>query len=409
MHEGEEVHEEVPQGLLRDDHHRSRRVPELPPPLRRPAHINVELCGSIRSVKYLFKYVTKGTDRTTLAVKDRRDEITRYVKARYCVYFNCNLSASQLEEKAENTRSTLMGFFKWNTDHPETNFLYSDMPDRCVWKVEPGNRYWQWRKRGSGAIGRMYHCSPVAGERFYLRLLLTVVRGPKSFEDLYYYENERFPTYHAACVARGLAVNDNEWFACFDTSIVACTESALRTMFLIGLREQMIANPLAIWDRSSLGLRPLPARGKLTLAQFGLPAPAWDWTATHVAWSAGSATEDLAPRAARLRQQLNQDQETAFNAVTEAVRDDPSTAHFYLQGPGGTGKTFLYETLACHYRSEGKTVICAASTGIAALLLPGGRTSHSHFMLPIDLNADSTCNITKQSKTGPPGPPERNL
>lgn len=42
-----------------------------------------ELCGSIRSVKYLFKYVAKGTDRATLAVKDSRDEITRYVKARY--------------------------------------------------------------------------------------------------------------------------------------------------------------------------------------------------------------------------------------------------------------------------------------------------------------------------------------
>ncbi|KAG6177202.1 hypothetical protein E4U10_000290, partial [Claviceps purpurea] len=34
-----------------------------------------------------------------------------HLKDKQCVYFNRNLSASQLEEKAENTRSTLMGFF----------------------------------------------------------------------------------------------------------------------------------------------------------------------------------------------------------------------------------------------------------------------------------------------------------
>ncbi|CAF2330553.1 unnamed protein product [Brassica napus] len=35
-----------------------------------------------------------------------------------------------------------------------------------------------------------------------------------------------------------------------------------------------------------------------------------------------------------------------------------------------------------------------ASSGIAALLLPGGRTAHSRFNIPIDLKATSTCHIT---------------
>ena len=55
------------------------------------------------------------------------------------------------------------------------------MPQHCVWV--PSSRRWKVREKGE-AIGRMYHCSPVQGERFYLRLLLTVREGPISFEDL---------------------------------------------------------------------------------------------------------------------------------------------------------------------------------------------------------------------------------
>jgi hypothetical protein len=95
----------------------------------------------------------------------------------------------------------------------------------------------------------MYHCSPVSGERYYLRLLLTVVRGPRSFTDLYFVEGVRYPTYQAACVARGLAENDQEWFQCFDEAILFTPASGLRTLFLTGLRQRLITDPLAIWDR----------------------------------------------------------------------------------------------------------------------------------------------------------------
>src|SRR5258708_36190828 len=56
-----------------------------------------------------------------------------------------------------------------------------------------------------------------------------------------------------------------------------------------------------------------------------------------------------------------------FQEIVRAVTDDPQTAHFYLQGPGGTGKTFLYQTLCHYYRSQGKTLLCFASTVIADL------------------------------------------
>ena len=69
----------------------------------------------------------------------------------------------------------------------------------------------------------------------------------------------------------------------------------------------------------------------------------------------------------------------------------------FLNGPGGTGKTFIYNTVCNKIQSEGWIVLCVASSGIAALLLRGGRTAHSMFKIPIDgLNADSTCPVPKE-------------
>jgi len=36
-------------------------------------------------------------------------------------------------------------------------------------------------------------------------------------------------------------------------------------------------------------------------------------------------------------------------------------------------------------RSKGQIVLTVASSGIAALLIPGGRTAHSRFAIPINL------------------------
>ena len=91
-----------------------------------------------------------------------------------------------------------------------------------------------------------------------------------------------------------------------------------------------------------------------------------------------------------MREKLNEEQSTCFNAIVAAVvsheqnpqRQVPSGA-FFLQGPAGTGKTFLYNCLCSHFRAQGKIVLCMASSGIAAQLLPGGRTAHSRFKIPL--------------------------
>jgi len=47
------------------------------------AHINVEVSISIRSVKYLLKYVYKGHDRVAAVIVDPTNEIQQYIDAQY--------------------------------------------------------------------------------------------------------------------------------------------------------------------------------------------------------------------------------------------------------------------------------------------------------------------------------------
>lgn len=57
----------------------------------------------------------------------------------------------------------------------------------------------------------------------------------------------------------------------------------------------------------------------------------------------------------------------------------------------------MWRTLICKLRSLGKIVLPVASSGIAATLLPNGRTAHSRFKIPIILDDCSVCSITHNS------------
>jgi len=105
--------------------------------------------------------------------------------------------------------------------------------------------------------------------------------------------------------------------------------------------------------------------------------------------------------------QLNEEQVASFQAIVNAVESHeqelPQQAYqstFFLHGPAGTGKTFLYNCLCSHLRAQGKIVLCVASSGIAAQLLPGGRTAHSRFKIPLSNDINAVCNITPNSHLG---------
>ncbi|XP_072088107.1 uncharacterized protein [Arachis hypogaea] len=91
-------------------------------------------------------------------------------------------------------------------------------------------------------------------------------------------------------------------------------------------------------------------------------------------------------------QQLTEEQRLVYEQIMQTVNNGKGRV-FFLYGYSGTGKTFFWKTLAAAIRSKGKIVITVASSGIASLLLPGGKTAHSCFAIPLNLDEFSTCNI----------------
>jgi hypothetical protein len=90
---------------------------------------------------------------------------------------------------------------------------------------------------------------------------------------------------------------------------------------------------------------------------------------------------------------LNDDQRNTYETILNAVTKKEGKL-FFVYGSGGTSKTFVWTTFLSYLRGQGKIVLVVASSGIASLLLMGGRTAHSRFKIPIDLHDESTCNIT---------------
>ncbi|CAN0340426.1 unnamed protein product, partial [Ectocarpus sp. 12 AP-2014] len=63
-------------------------------------------------------------------------------------------------------------------------------------------------------------------------------------------------------------------------------------------------------------------------------------------------------------------------------------------------KTFTECAITAHLRARANLVLCATSTGIATLVLPGGLTTHSTFKLPFgdDAIEGSVCVVPAESK-----------
>ncbi|XP_010451669.1 PREDICTED: uncharacterized protein LOC104733822 [Camelina sativa] len=93
---------------------------------------------------------------------------------------------------------------------------------------------------------------------------------------------------------------------------------------------------------------------------------------------------------------LTTEQRSIYDEITGAVFKDLGGV-FFVYGFGGTRKTFVWKTLATAVRSRGQIVLNVASSGIASLLLEGGRTAHSRFAIPLNPDEYSVCKIKPKS------------
>ncbi len=239
--------------------------------LKYNAHINVELCSTVQSVKYLYKYIYKGHDCANVEIKLNAqsqsnmvvyDEISKFLSGRYVsaleaswrifkydlsykshsisrlavhlpfeqsVYFKAGQEDDALN-RANNRDTTLTAWFKLNrTDFSARQFLYHDIPNHYCLVESKG-----WKKRANyddSVIGRMYNVSAQEQERYYLRLLLLHVTGACSFDDLKTFNGITYGTFRDAAIERKLLKDDTHSENCLEELISFKMPNQLRSCF----------------------------------------------------------------------------------------------------------------------------------------------------------------------------------
>ena len=223
------------------------------------SHLNVEWCNRSRSIKYLFKYINKGPDRVTIFLQENLpstdndeqqpsivvDETKTYLDCRYIsaseacwriyeypIQFQ-NPPIERLNFHLENENpiiypenANLDNILQWPgikdakfTEWMKTNeafedareLTYAEFPTKWAWHQNVK----QWKRRkGRKCIGRVYSAHPSSGDRFYLRMLLNIVKCPRNFKEIMTVKNITYPTYKDACYALGLLNDDKEWHEC---------------------------------------------------------------------------------------------------------------------------------------------------------------------------------------------------
>ncbi|XP_073125562.1 uncharacterized protein [Henckelia pumila] len=137
--------------------------------LKYDCHINVEVCGGVKCVKYIYKYIHKAPDRVALEIRNEQncDEIQQYVDGRWIcapealcrifsfdfsrmypsvirlqlhtpnqhlIYFLPEQHVSDLIADDDNSKTMLTEFFKMNCETKLTGkYLYQEFPQYYTW------------------------------------------------------------------------------------------------------------------------------------------------------------------------------------------------------------------------------------------------------------------------------------
>ncbi|XP_075645785.1 uncharacterized protein LOC142616929 [Castanea sativa] len=287
--------------------------------------------------------------------------------------------------KLDIGKSKFTVWMKANALYKEARELtYSKFPTKWVWHQK--DKEWKLRKYGR-CIGRIYYAHPASGERFYLRMLLNVIKGPRSLEEMRTINNVVYPTFRSTCYALGLLDDDKEWHEALNHASYWASGKQLRELFvtmlifcenyaLCEIEQILIKSGRSLHDFETI---PYPNTLLLRQSNNRVLQEELDYD-----------RNSLAAEHIKLLASLNIDQRNIYDEVIDSVSENKG-GFYFVYGHGGTGKTYLWKTIICQLRSEGKIVIAIASSSIVALLLPGGRTAHSRFQIPINLTDNSTC------------------
>ncbi|XP_013632756.1 PREDICTED: uncharacterized protein LOC106338286 [Brassica oleracea var. oleracea] len=248
------------------------------------AHINVEWCNRTSAIKYLFKYITKGVDRATDVIEKgnttttsdtmcsgeskekvtrQRNEIQDYVEARYLSAFEKLIIHLEGEHNITVKSTDNLGrvirkpgiektmFTEWMVLCRRLEFArtltYVQIPEYFVWNNNAN--VWTELKKGK-TIGRVVAIHPSAGDRYYLRILINKIKGPRSYDELKTYNDVKYPDFKSICHARGYLDNDVEWLESMSEGARTTTPYQLHDMFVRFLNNCFVASPKGLWEHS---------------------------------------------------------------------------------------------------------------------------------------------------------------
>ncbi|GBP54192.1 hypothetical protein EVAR_43217_1 [Eumeta japonica] len=178
------------------------------------AHINVEFCSSVKSIKYICKYVHKGSDMAVFRVE------------------NTNVNAPPVNKNDEITLYQIGRYISSN---------------EAAWRIFG----FPIHERDPAVVQLAIHLenvNPRHTECFYLRLLLVNVTGPLSFQDIRKVNGQQYPTYKDACLALGLLEDDNQWECMLAEAALNCTAIQIRLLFAIVLTTCFPARAQILWE-----------------------------------------------------------------------------------------------------------------------------------------------------------------
>ncbi|KAJ9548060.1 LOW QUALITY PROTEIN: hypothetical protein OSB04_020603 [Centaurea solstitialis] len=306
----------------------------------------------IISVKYLFKYVIHvDPDREDVVINEiKRFQDARYVSPPEAIWRIFSFTLSQIhpcvmalqvhlpnKQLVRFRENDILTDIEQNRLEGEAVFIQR-LPESLTWNAS--SRIWNPRRHGS-IRGRLVSANPAGGERYYLRLLLSHISGPTCFEDLYTVNGVFHPTFRKAALERGLIETDDNLSHClaeaspgdvrklWDEHYDSLSEDHTRHHGNVEVARYMVLKDIALFLQSMEPQRfDLPSlNAATTLESRGF---------REVQEEHSIIVEDEHLRA---RNSLNADQMHAFDEIMRHVDNDwPGV--FFVDGPGGTGKTF---------------------------------------------------------------------
>ncbi|KAL0286560.1 UNVERIFIED_CONTAM: hypothetical protein Sradi_7144900 [Sesamum radiatum] len=275
-------------------------------------------------------------------------------------------------------------------------YLYREFPEHYVWDKQ--DRCWRERKKRD-VIGRISGVNPIEGERYYLRLLLNHIRGSTSFQDLLTVNGVAYSSFKQVAQKRGLLESDQSIIECLNEAITFQMPHELRRLFPIILVYCAPTDVRLLWDtyfdamsedfkrettisvelRVSKTLQSLnlflESMGK-SISLYDLPMRPTNMDNVDCEFPREIQDEmsiQIPPEDYEAELKLNLEQQGFLN--DHRCYTERKKWIFFIDGPGGTGKTFLYRALLAHLRSKKLMAIATATSGVAAAIMPGGNSA----------------------------------